>query len=265
MMHIDGKWLVRGGALLILLGFFMPSALVSCAALPGASQGYSLSQLSNQSVGGEPILYLVLLGAVAALIFAFFTSVHSKQVNLYLLAQVLGTGLGVLSIIGTFLSLSGQMRQIGLDVKPDYGFFFLLVGYGASAVGIVMQFQENARAGIPFSLRDEIPGTSLIEPPPIQPQVATTARLEVMHGTPGISPIPVFDGFLIGRSSKANLPIPDPSVSSQHARLRYAGGNWYLQDQSSNGTFVNGKKVEATLLASGDQIKIGEKTFVFRA
>lgn len=264
-MHTNGKWLVRVGALLVMFGFFMPSMLVSCTALPTASQAISLSQLTNQSMGGQPLLYLVLLGALVTIAFAFLPSNRTSQQVQYLVAQILGLGLGAFSMIATFMSLSSQMQQIGFSVTPTIGFYVLLAGYGAAAIGIGMQFQENARMGTPFSLREAglSPPVSESQKPPVQ-QVSGP-RLEVLHGWTDKAPIPVFDGFLIGRGSRANLSLTDRSISVQHARLRYAQGTWFIQDQSSNGTFVNGQQINATSLNTGDQIRIGETTFIFRA
>jgi pSer/pThr/pTyr-binding forkhead associated (FHA) protein len=48
--------------------------------------------------------------------------------------------------------------------------------------------------------------------------------------------------------------------------LRYAGGNWYIQDPGSTSGFkVNGEQVGAARLKSGDKIQILDYIFVFRA
>ena len=263
-MHTNGKWLVRGGALLVVFGFFMPSVLVSCTAMPTAGQAISLSQLANDSMSGQPLLYLVLLGALAAITFAFLPAKQPTQQIQFLIAQILGLGLGVLSIVITFVSLYRQMQQIGFSVSPAFGFYVLFAGYGAATIGIVMQFQENARMGIPFSLQAAGLGPPLTESqwPQFQPPLGP--RLEVVRGGLSESPIPVYDGFVVGRGNSANLSLTDRSVSLQHARLRHAQAAWFIQDQSTNGTFVNGQKISAACLNAGDQIRIGDTTFIFR-
>jgi hypothetical protein len=71
-------------------------------------------------------------------------------------------------------------------------------------------------------------------------------------------------GLVIGRGSACNLRLDDPVVSRQHARIRHATGAWFIQDlNSSGGTFVNGQRVQATRLNSGDQIQIGSSVFMF--
>jgi hypothetical protein len=73
------------------------------------------------------------------------------------------------------------------------------------------------------------------------------------------------DGMLIGRGSTCNLRLKDRTVSREHARLRYAEGGWFLQDQmSAGGTFVNGQKVTAIRLNTGDQVAIGSTNLIFQ-
>ena len=53
----------------------------------------------------------------------------------------------------------------------------------------------------------------------------------------------------IGRSGRCDIILPGSLVSSNHAVLRRKKANWELIDQGSrNGTFVNGKRVESTVL-----------------
>ena len=95
------------------------------------------------------------------------------------------------------------------------------------------------------------------------------AMLEIVRGPEGVRPqrwrIPS-DNVLIGRSRACDLQILDPMVSRQHARLRYAQGAWFIQDQGSKaGIYVNGKRVLATRLNPGDTIKLGRTLLRFHA
>lgn len=69
---------------------------------------------------------------------------------------------------------------------------------------------------------------------------------------------------LIGRSGES-LPLTDRNISRRHAELTPDEGKWLIHDlQSSNGTLVNGRRVEKpTLLHPGDQIKCGSTLFLF--
>ena len=65
--------------------------------------------------------------------------------------------------------------------------------------------------------------------------------------------------FLIGRGKRATMKIPHETVSRRHAQLRLSGDGRLeiLDGGSSNGTFVNGERVEAALLEDGDMIRFG--------
>jgi hypothetical protein len=66
------------------------------------------------------------------------------------------------------------------------------------------------------------------------------------------------DVLHIGRGLAAELRLDDSSVSRRHAILvpRSTGAR-ILDDRSSNGTFVNGRRVSQTDLRSGDVIVLG--------
>jgi pSer/pThr/pTyr-binding forkhead associated (FHA) protein len=68
----------------------------------------------------------------------------------------------------------------------------------------------------------------------------------------------------IGRESNTDIPLDDPRVSRQHARLSYRQQQLWLTDlQSSNGTFVNGAPIQERALQNGDRLSFGglEATF----
>lgn len=75
--------------------------------------------------------------------------------------------------------------------------------------------------------------------------------------------------FHIGRSPDNDLPVDDPTVSGQHARITlrpspYLDGfnDVCLEDLgSTNGTQVNGRPVQRHLLKHGDLIRIGTQEF----
>jgi type VI secretion system FHA domain protein len=83
----------------------------------------------------------------------------------------------------------------------------------------------------------------------------------------GASAYKVFDqrGGTIGRVAGNDWVLPDPDnfVSSRHARIRWAADGYYLEDTSSNGTFLNApdKLVSRTVpvkLNDGDRLYIGD-------
>ncbi len=68
----------------------------------------------------------------------------------------------------------------------------------------------------------------------------------------------------IGRSDDNLLQIKDVKVSRYHCKIVRTPLGFLLSDsESSNGTFLNGKRVERTLLHNNDAIKIGNVEMVF--
>lgn len=63
----------------------------------------------------------------------------------------------------------------------------------------------------------------------------------------------------IGRSPTNTIVIADTYASSQHALLIWREGHWWVKDQESrNGTLLNGKPVkELMLVDTGDVIGLG--------
>ena len=51
--------------------------------------------------------------------------------------------------------------------------------------------------------------------------------------------------MLVGRSTRAHLVFDDLGVSRRHALLRLAGRPMVRDMQSTNGTFVDGRRIEA--------------------
>ena len=62
----------------------------------------------------------------------------------------------------------------------------------------------------------------------------------------------------LGRDSSCTIQLHDTEVSRRHAEIRLVDLNATLVDlDSSNGTFVNGQRIDEHRLASGDQVQIG--------
>jgi len=74
-------------------------------------------------------------------------------------------------------------------------------------------------------------------------------------------------GMLIGRGESADLTVPDAEVSSRHARIEKKDGSWWVFDlQSSNGTLVNDRVIQAHRLNDSDVVSLGATTkFIFRS
>jgi pSer/pThr/pTyr-binding forkhead associated (FHA) protein len=68
--------------------------------------------------------------------------------------------------------------------------------------------------------------------------------------------------LLIGRSRRCDFIVPDPSVSRRHALLMRSPEGWTVYDLgSTNGTRVNGWRVERAVLHADDELRLGAPRF----
>ncbi|OBF28050.1 ATP-binding cassette domain-containing protein [Mycobacterium sp. ACS4331] len=89
-----------------------------------------------------------------------------------------------------------------------------------------------------------------------------TSMLKILR--PGRAPEVPANGIKIGRATDNDIVIPDVLASRHHATLVPGpGGTQIVDNRSINGTFVNGQRVEAALLAEGDVVTIGNVDLVF--
>jgi class 3 adenylate cyclase len=87
--------------------------------------------------------------------------------------------------------------------------------------------------------------------------------------------IPIFDQLFVGRecggiSERRRLVIPDPEISRTHLEIRLdaASDQAFVIDTSTNGTLVNGMRLESAVplpIRPGDEIRIGEVALTFRS
>jgi class 3 adenylate cyclase len=98
-------------------------------------------------------------------------------------------------------------------------------------------------------------------------------RLIVSPGTEAEQAVPVPGRLFVGRECagiepRQRLILGEPSISRDHFELRADSEGTRLIDHSTNGTWVNGRRVERgepVTLADGDRIEVGELTLEFRA
>jgi pSer/pThr/pTyr-binding forkhead associated (FHA) protein len=84
----------------------------------------------------------------------------------------------------------------------------------------------------------------------------------------GTSRTVAFDGrpLTIGRASDNRLVVRDGRASRHHARIDGRRGTLILTDLgSTNGSFVNGRRVESVALGTGDRIRIGATGLIVEA
>ena len=66
------------------------------------------------------------------------------------------------------------------------------------------------------------------------------------------------DRTTLGRGSDADYRFDDNSLSRLHATIYRDGDRvWVVDENSTNGTFVNGKKIDRATLVTGDRLRVG--------
>ncbi|MBI3269172.1 MAG: protein kinase [Planctomycetes bacterium] len=75
---------------------------------------------------------------------------------------------------------------------------------------------------------------------------------------------PPLPSVLVGRDPSASLRIADTLASRQHFRVEARFDGFFIVDQDSmNGTFVNGERIKERRLSPGDKVQVGETLFSF--
>jgi hypothetical protein len=89
-------------------------------------------------------------------------------------------------------------------------------------------------------------------------------HLRMIKGVPAYGVYHVEGSARIGRSEESDVFLVDPSVSRMHAVVETGGVEPVVRDLgSTNGTFVNGERVEARPLCDGDELMFGNTRMRF--
>ena len=101
------------------------------------------------------------------------------------------------------------------------------------------------------------------EPAAAEPEPPARSETATLEWAGGIATI---EGrvLVIGRSSDADVRVDDANVSRRHAEVRRIGDGYSLVDLgSTNGTEVNGQRIQETALMNGDVITVGTTRITF--
>ena len=84
-------------------------------------------------------------------------------------------------------------------------------------------------------------------------------RLIIQNGTNSGAQLHLEQGWIaLGRGEESVLRFVEPSVSTRHAIIATEHDEFFVLDQESrNGTFLNGERIQTAKLANGDVIELG--------
>jgi hypothetical protein len=111
--------------------------------------------------------------------------------------------------------------------------------------------------------------TKLAEPAEGAERTVVLRDRPMLTVTSGKEPGRVFDvrrdaSTSVGRARANDIVIDDVAVSNEHCRIRPEDGRFVLHDlQSTNGTFVNERRVATHPLEAGDVVQVGETHLTF--
>ena len=69
----------------------------------------------------------------------------------------------------------------------------------------------------------------------------------------------------MGRSDECSIVLPDAAASRVHCSIvKSASGHQLLDENSANGVYVNGERVQTHWLKDGDEVRVGDTFFQFQ-
>jgi len=132
----------------------------------------------------------------------------------------------------------------------------------AGRFGVV--FEEKPR--VVMSARESVPlGAIEIEiAGPAEPSERYSLR--TLEGVPPNGVYVLGPTSTIGRSEESQIVLLDPGVSRAHAVIEIGRGQAVVRDLgSTNGTFVNGRRIDRERLRDGDELRLGNTRMRFEA
>lgn len=147
-----------------------------------------------------------------------------------------------------------MLRDAAVDGRLSYDSFVERVDLAMRA-----RTDESLVAVVADLSRHHVVTTRLLE--------GFAALVDRLHPEAGYPALPLPDKsapvVLIGRRRDCDFVVRDDSTSRVHAALMLYAGRWYVTDRgSTNGTYVNGRRIwGSAMVRAGDRLSFGEPTF----
>lgn len=165
--------------------------------------------------------------------------------------------LGRFDVIGELLSPEEMAEELGEDLPGAD------VAEGAAPVAAVApvvragllydaEADEDTALGVPAAASEDAGGERA-------PRLATVTVRGVDHDVALRG-----DRMVVGRLNSCDVCLADANTSRQHAAFVREGAGWAVEDLgSTNGTLVNGERVDFMRLVDGDVVVVGVTELVF--
>jgi Protein of unknown function (DUF3662)/FHA domain len=132
------------------------------------------------------------------------------------------------------------------------------VHFDAEHVRVAMRSSD----GVPLGAVD----VTVLDERPQSQAALRRFRLRMVKGVPAYGVYLVDGRAQVGRSEESDVFLVDPSVSRAHAMVETSGAAPLVRDLgSTNGTFVNGKRIDSCRLQDGDELRFGNTQMRFEA
>lgn len=127
-------------------------------------------------------------------------------------------------------------------------------------------FAPSAETGEHRVVEESVTARAIEGAPPEAPEKELPrARVVIISGDEAGAAYPLKDTVTLGRADSNTICLKDAKVSRQHAQIQQHGNQFIVVDlSSSNGTFVNGEKIEEHVLQNNDEIQIGDYILQFQ-
>jgi hypothetical protein len=256
-------------AALLIVFFFTPWFSACNAQVSGADLAGGIGEESALWLFGVPIVGLAVVGIAIRNLNQPLADVARRA--RYILALSVYP---LLCIALLYVRLRASSNDALFDVRPLIQFEFGFYGTVLATVGMIAGAILDWAAGQGYAPKPHRAVTSLprpvssaiSRPPPRAELPRPRAWLQGQAGGFAQQALELTqDAIRIGSGAGCEICLREPNAAEVHAVVKYARGQYYLQDQGSSiGTLLNGQRVEASVLKDEDLITIGRTLLCFR-
>lgn len=177
----------------------------------------------------------------------------------------------LVSELEEYLSEHAERENYALLTPPRI-LFETDADLGVGEFGIATRMAQYGRGGQEEAPPEiPAPGATMVYKPRTQPTQAASAlelgverEVAVLHWGDGQRSVLEKQRSVLGRSRDADVRIEDPNVSRRHVEIVQEGSTFWLVDLgSTNGTEMDGRRIQRARLADGSRFTIGETTVTF--